>query len=100
MSAGVQEMTAAEKKKAKKKAREKAKKAGDAEGADTAAPAAKKGGRKVSLSLTLRHRVIRLLQYLTCCLLEWLHPFESADVVPYVYQCTLGLHTASPGKAT
>ena len=45
----LQEMTAAEKKKAKKKAREKAKKAGDAaEGAETAAPAAaKKGGKKV-----------------------------------------------------
>lgn len=47
MLAGVQEMTAAEKKKAKKKAREKAKKAGDAEGAEAAAPAAKKGGKKV-----------------------------------------------------
>lgn len=44
-----QEMTAAEKKKAKKKAREKAKKAGDAgDGPEGAAPAVKKGGKKVS----------------------------------------------------
>ena len=50
LRAAVQEMTAAEKKKAKKKAREKAKKAGDAgEGAEAAAPAAKKGGKKVRL---------------------------------------------------